>query len=240
MDIRGKRALVTGSTKGIGRAIAEALLLEQARVGVSARNQGEVEQAVADLEKAGHSGRVIGHACNVGRIEDVNRLFDYCLKEWQGIDILINNAGIGIFKNVEELSPEEWRTTLGTNLDGLYYCSHLAIPHMKKAGGGFIINIGSLAGKNAFAGGAAYNASKFGLIGFSEALMQEVRHDDILVAYIMPGSVDTAFGAGMGSPSASWKIAASDVAEVVIQTLKRHPRCLTSRIEMRPSKPPKK
>jgi short-subunit dehydrogenase len=111
---------------------------------------------------------------------------------------------------------------------------------MRQAGGGFIINIGSLAGKNAFAGGSAYNASKFGLIGFSEALMQEVRHDDIQVAYVMPGSVDTDFGQGMGSPTASWKLAASDVAEVVIQTLKRHPRCLTSRIEMRPSKPPKK
>jgi len=240
MEIKGRRAIVTGSTKGIGRAIADALLGEQARVAISARNQQEVEQTVAALEKEGHSGRVIGQACDVGRMEDVERLFDYCLKQWQGIDVLINNAGIGIFKNVEELRPEEWRSTIGTNLDSLFYCCHLAIPHLKKAGGGFIINIGSLAGKNAFAGGAAYNASKFGLIGFSEALMQEVRHDDILVAYIMPGSVDTAFGAGMGSPSASWKIAASDVAEVVIQTLKRHPRCLTSRIEMRPSKPPKK
>jgi short-subunit dehydrogenase len=110
---------------------------------------------------------------------------------------------------------------------------------MKKAGGGFIINIGSLAGKNAFAGGAAYNASKFGLIGFSEAVMQDVRHEDIQVAYIMPGSVDTDFG-GPGGAGSSWKIAPSDVADVVVQTLKRHPRCLTSRIEMRPSKPPKK
>jgi NAD(P)-dependent dehydrogenase (short-subunit alcohol dehydrogenase family) len=240
MEINGKRAVVTGSTKGIGLAIAEALLQEQARVAIAARNQREVEQTVAGLEKAGHAGRVIGQACDVGRMEDVKSLFDYCLSEWEGIDILINNAGIGLFKNVEELSPEEWRSTLSTNLDSLFYCCHLAIPHLKKAGGGFIINIGSLAGKNAFAGGAAYNASKFGLIGFSEALMQEVRHDGILVAYVMPGSVDTAFGVGMGSPSGSWKIAPSDVAEVVIQTLKRHPRCLTSRIEMRPSKPPKK
>jgi len=232
--------VVTGSTKGIGRAIVEALVQEGVHVAVTARNLQEVEQTVAALEKQGHSGRVIGRACDVGRIEEVKSLFDYCLNEWQGIDILINNAGIGIFKNVEELRPEEWRSTISTNLDSLFYCCHLVIPPMKKAGGGFIINIGSLAGKNAFAGGAAYNASKFGLIGFSEALMQEVRHDDIRVAYIMPGSVDTAFGAGMGSPPASWKIAASDVAEVVIQTLKRHPRCLTSRIEMRPSKPPKK
>jgi len=240
MDVNGKRTVVTGSTKGIGRAIAEALLEEQARVAISARNQREVEQTVAALEKAGHAGRVIGQACDVGRMDDVQRLFERCQKEWDGIDILINNAGIGIFKSVEELSPEDWRSTISTNLDSLFYCCHLAIPRLKAAGGGFIINIGSLAGKNAFAGGAAYNASKFGLIGFSEALMQEVRHNDILVAYVMPGSVDTSFGAGMGSPQGSWKIAPSDVAEVVIQTLKRHPRCLTSRIEMRPSKPPKK
>jgi 3-oxoacyl-[acyl-carrier protein] reductase len=240
MEIKGKRAIVTGSTKGIGRAIAETLLQEEARVAITARNQREIEQTVAALEKAGHHGRVMGQACDVRRMEDVKKLFDYCVGEWRGIDILVNNAGIGIFKNVEDLPPEEWRSTIGTNLDSLFYCCHLAIPLLKEAGGGFIINIGSLAGKNAFAGGAAYNASKFGLIGFSEALMQEVRHDDILVAYIMPGSVDTAFGAGMGSPSASWKIAPSDVAEVVVQTLKRNPRCLTSRIEMRPSKPPKK
>ena len=240
MEIMGKRAIVTGSTKGIGRAIAAMLLQEQARVVIAARDPGEVEQTVAAFKRAGHSGRIIGQPCDVGRMEQVKKLFDRCLAEWQGIDILINNAGIGIFKNVEELQPEEWRSTLSTNLDSLFYSCHLAIPEMKKAGGGFIINIGSLAGKNAFAGGAAYNASKFGLVGFSEALMQEVRHDDILVAYIMPGSVDTEFGVGMGSPAASWKIAPSDVAEVVIQTLKRHPRCLTSRIEMRPSKPPKK
>ncbi|RPI28180.1 MAG: SDR family oxidoreductase [Acidobacteria bacterium] len=239
MDIKGKRAVVTGGTKGIGRAIAEALLAEQARVAIAARSKREVEETVAALERE-HRGRVIGRPCDVGKLQDVEQLFEYCLQQWQGIDILINNAGIGIFKTVEELRPEEWRSTLSTNLDSLFYSCHLAIPLLKNAGGGFIINIGSLAGKNAFAGGAAYNASKFGLIGFSEALMQEVRHDDILVAYIMPGSVDTGFGAGMGSPSASWKIASSDVAEVVVQTLKRHPRCLTSRIEMRPSKPPKK
>ncbi len=137
------------------------------------------------------------------------------------------------------MTADQWRRTIGTNLDALFYTCHLAIPEMKKAGGGFIINIGSLAGKNAFAGGAAYNASKFGLIGFSEAIMQDVRQDDIQVAYIMPGSVDTDFG-GPGGAGGSWKIAPEDVAEVVVQTLKRHPRCLTSRIEMRPSKPPKK
>jgi 3-oxoacyl-[acyl-carrier protein] reductase len=239
MDINGKRAIVTGSTKGIGRAIAEALLAGGAKVIISARSERDVNETVAALSNHGQDG-VLGKPCDVSKAREVEDLVDFAVKEWGGLEILINNAGLGIFKPVEELVTEEWRQTIGTNLDGLFYACRAAIPVMKKAGGGFIINIGSLAGKNAFAGGAAYNASKFGLIGFSEALMQEVRHDDILVAYIMPGSVDTEFGSALGSPAASWKIAASDVAEVVIQTLTRHPRCLTSRIEMRPSKPPRK
>jgi 3-oxoacyl-[acyl-carrier protein] reductase len=240
MDIRGKRTVVTGSTKGIGRAIAESLLMEGARVVVTARSRGDVTEAVAALAPTGSGREALGHACDVSKLEQVERLMRYVADQWGGLDILVNNAGVGIFKPVADLSPDQWRETLGTNLDALYYTCHQAIPLMRKAGGGFIINIGSLAGKNAFAGGAAYNASKFGLIGFSEAMMQEVRHEDIQVAYIMPGSVDTSFGQGMGDTGRAWKIAPSDVAEVVVQTLKRHPRCLTSRIEMRPSKPPKK
>ena len=129
------------------------------------------------------------------------------------------------------------KTTIATNLDGLFFTCHRTVPMMQRDGGGFIINIGSLAGKNTFPNGAAYNASKFGLIGFSEALMQEVRHDDIQVAYVMPGSVDTDFG--RSTQGADWKLSAADVADVVLETLQRDPRCLTSRIEMRPSKPPK-
>ena len=240
MDVRRKRVIVTGSTRGIGRAIAEALLAEGARVVVTARNEREVKETVAALAPSGAGREALGRSCDVGNPEDVGQLMEFVSREWGGLDILVNNAGIGIFKPVAELTMDEWRATIGANLDALFYTCHQAIPLMRQAGGGFIINIGSLAGKNAFAGGAAYNASKFGLIGFSEALMQEVRHEDILVAYIMPGSVDTSFGQGMGNPGGSWKLAPSDVAEVVLQTLKRHPRCLTSRIEMRPSKPPRK
>ena len=140
---------------------------------------------------------------------------------------------------VEEMTPLQWRETIATNLDGVFYGCHYAIPEMKKGGGGFIINISSLAGKNAFPGGAAYNASKFALTGFSEALMQEIRYQDIRVAYVMPGSVDTAFGKNRPQGNQSWKLSPSDVADIVIDTLKRHPRCLTSRIEIRPSKPRK-
>jgi NAD(P)-dependent dehydrogenase (short-subunit alcohol dehydrogenase family) len=153
------------------------------------------------------------------------------------LDFLINNAGIGVFKSVADLTPEDWRRTIDLNLSGVYYCSHEALPRMRKRGGGYIINIGSLAGKNAFAGGAAYNASKFGLNGFSEAMMLDHRHENVRVSCIMPGSVDTGFGAQAGS--AAWKIQPADVAEVVAMLLHMPARTLISRVEIRPSKPQK-
>ena len=135
---------------------------------------------------------------------------------------------------------EAWQATIETNLSGLFYCCREAIPAMKRRGGGYIINIGSLAGKNAFPGGAAYNASKFGLIGFSEALMQEVRYDHIRVSYVMPGSVNTLFGdSGEQQPSETWKLWPEDVANVVVQLLEMDPRALPSRVELRPSEPQK-
>lgn len=230
---------MTGSTKGIGLAIAEALNREGANVVISARTQREVEKTVGRLSAEGQAG-VAGLRCDVRNEGEVKDLVDFTVSRFGGLDILVNNAGIGVFKTVEELTSEDWKQVMTTNLDSLYYGCHYAIPAMKKRGGGFIVNIGSLAGKNAFVTGAAYNASKFGLIGFSEALMQEVRYDDIRVAYVMPGSVDTWFGGKPPAGGDSWKIAAADVAQVVLETLKRDPRCLTSRIEIRPSKPPRK
>lgn len=238
MQLEAKRAIITGATKGIGLAVAEALVDEGASVWICARNARDVSRTVGELS-ARAPQRVDGGACDVQQSDQVQALIESCVARFGGLDILVNNAGVGIFKSVERLEPEEWRRTLATNLDSIFYASHWALPHLKRSGGGFIINIGSLAGKNAFPGGAAYNASKFGLIGFSEALMQEVRHDDIRVAYVMPGSVDTWFG-GHAPEQSNWKLSAQDVAEVVIETLRRHPRCLTSRIEMRPAKPPKK
>ncbi|MDA2926352.1 SDR family oxidoreductase [Acidobacteria bacterium AH-259-G07] len=236
MNLQGKRAVVTGSTKGIGRAIAHALVREGVNVVVSARHENDIRKTVDDLSQSAN-GKVVGKQCDVREATQVRELISYCVDKLGSIDILVNNAGIGVFRTVEEMSLQEWRDTLATNLDGVFYGCHYAIPEMRKNGGGFIINICSLAGKNAFAKGAAYNASKFGLVGFSEALMQEIRYEDIRIAYIMPGSVDTDFSAISGK--ASWKLSAADVAEVVIETLKHHSRCLTSRIEMRPSKPPR-
>lgn len=236
MDLKGKRAVVTGSSQGIGLAIAETLLREGARVVISSRHQQEIERVVSSLSAL---GQAIGKRCDVREPQEVRDLIRFCVEQLGGIDILVNNAGIGLFKKVEEMSVEEWRDSMATNLDGVFYACHFAIPEMKKGGGGFIVNISSLAGKNAFPKGAAYNASKFGLNGFSEALMQEVRYEDIRVAYVMPGSVDTWFGGRSPEGERSWRMSAWDVAEVVVETLKRHPRCLTSRIEMRPSKPEK-
>ena len=237
MDLEGKRAVVTGSTKGIGLAIAQSLVAEGAKVVISSRHQDDVQDTLENLNLSARD-QVSGKVCDVREANQVRDLIQHCVQTFGGIDIQVNNAGIGIFRTVEEMSLQEWRDTLATNLDGVFYGCHFAIPEMKKNGGGFIINVGSLAGVNAFPQGAAYNTSKFGLVGFSEALMQEVRYDDIRVANIMPGSVATEFS--RTQDKSSWKLSASDVAEVVLATLKRHPRCLTSRIEMRPSKPLKK
>jgi 3-oxoacyl-[acyl-carrier protein] reductase len=238
-NVVGKSAFVTGSTKGIGLAISEALAERGAKVFISARNEEDVKRAVKRLVER-YPGKIAGSVCDVREYEQVKTAIANARAAFGGLDILINNAGIGRFNNVEQMPVSEWEATIDTNLTGVFYCCHEAIPLMKQSGGGYIINIGSLAGKNAFPGGAAYNASKFGLIGFSEALMQEVRHDNIRVSYVMPGSVNTEFGrGGEQDPAKTWKLLASDVAEVVVNLLEMDPRALASRVELRPSRPPK-
>jgi 3-oxoacyl-[acyl-carrier protein] reductase len=147
----------------------------------------------------------------------------------------VNNAGVGVFKSTAELTVEDWQKTLETNLSGVFYCCHEALPRLKQRVGGYIINISSLAGKNAFASGAAYNASKFGLNGFTEAMMLDHRYDKVRVSYVMPGSVDTEFSSG--SARADWKIAPEDIGEIVLMLLKMPERTLVSRVEVRPSRP---
>lgn len=239
MNLNGKVAIVTGGTKGIGRAIAGALVREGMSVCISARNEDEVGRAVNELA-ASDGGSVAGAVCDVRDYDEVKALIEHTVEELGGVDVLINNAGIGIFGRVEELSPEDFRAVLETNLFGVYYCCHEAIPQMKQRGGGYIINISSLAGTNAHPQMAAYNASKFGLNGFSEALMQEVRHDNIKVSYIMPGSVNTAFGDEEPGDEKSWQLQPDDIARVVLDLLHHDERSLPSRVEIRPSKPPKK
>lgn len=230
-----KTALVTGGTKGIGRAIAESLIKTGARVTITARNADEIKAAVSQLNAIG-PGTATGHVCDVRDYNQVKSVF----ADLDGLDILINNAGVGIFARVEAMSVEDFHAVLETNVFGVFYCCHEAIPLMKKRGGGYIINISSLAGANPHAEMAAYNASKFGLNGFSEALMQEVRHDGIKVSYIMPGSVNTAFGGDEPSNEKSWQLQPSDIAQVVMDLLEYPDRTLPSRIEIRPSRPPKR
>jgi len=233
----GKVAVVTGGTRGIGRAIAESLVKSGCSVAVCGRSISHIDRTVSELTGQG-KGSVIGKVVDVGNNDSVTKFFEAIDSEFgKRLDILVNNAGVGIFRSVEELTLTEWHEMLRTNLDGVFYCAHQAIPRMKKNGGGQIVNISSLAGKNSFAGGAGYNASKFGLNGFSEAMMLDHRKDNIRVSYIMPGSVDTEFGdSGKG---AGWKIAPQDVADAVMHVLSVPERTLISRIEMRPSKPVK-
>jgi 3-oxoacyl-[acyl-carrier protein] reductase len=235
MDLSNKTAVVTGGTKGIGRAISEALVKTGAQVAITARHGDELATAVSQLNKLG-PGTATGQVCDVRDYNQVKSVF----ANLDAVDILINNAGVGIFAPVESMSVEDFRTVLETNVFGVFYCCHEAIPLMKQRGGGYIINISSLAGANAHPKMAAYNASKFGLNGFSEALMQEVRHDGIKVSYIMPGSVNTEFGGDETSDEKSWQLQPSDIAEVVMDLLAHPNRALPSRVEIRPSRPPKK
>lgn len=236
MNLTNKTAIVTGGTKGIGRAIAESLLREGVSVCLSARNEREIDEVVNSLSSFGH---VTGFKADVRVYEQVKALIDHTVKELGGLDILVNNAGVGTFRTtVDETSPEDFRAVLETNLFGVFYCCHEAIPRMKERGGGYIINISSLAGANPHPRMAAYNASKFGLNGFSEALMQEVRHDNIKVSYIMPGSVNTEFGGDTPSDEKSWQLTPADIARVVIDLLHHDVRSLPSRVEIRPSRPP--
>ena len=232
--LAGKNALVTGGTRGIGLAVAEALLGAGAGVAICGRNEEALKVAVSQLTNRA-KGKVLGKVADVRSNTEVADLFTMIDHELGDLDILVNNAGVGVFKSTAELSVEDWRKTLDTNLSGVFYCCREALPRMKQRGGGYIINISSLAGKNPFAGGAAYNASKFGLNGFSESMMLDHRYDNVRVSYVMPGSVDTEFSPR--AARADWKIAPEDIGEIVLMLLKMPERTLVSRVEVRPSRP---
>jgi 3-oxoacyl-[acyl-carrier protein] reductase len=236
-SLSNKIALVTGASRGIGRAIAKMLLTEGAQVAICGRSQHSLERTAAELS-AETGGKVKIKAADVSKCEQVGELFKFIDQELGAIDVLINNAGVGVFRPVSELSIDEWKQTLEINLSGAFYASREALLRFGTRGSGFIVNIGSLAGKHAFAGGAAYNASKFGLLGFSEAMMQDVRKGNVRVSYVMPGSVATEFGGSSGSGS-DWKIQPDDVAEVVRMLLKMPARTLVSSVEIRPANPGK-
>ncbi len=238
MKLEDKVVAITGGTKGIGKAIAKSLLKAKAMVFVCARDKVQLKRSVEYLSRF---GKVDGEICDVRSETQVKMMLDECLRVFGGVDILINNAGVGVFgKTVEELSPDDFRWVIETNLNGVFYACHYAIPLMKKRGGGYIINISSLAGQNAHPKMAAYNASKFALNGFTEALMQEIRHDNIKVSYICPGSVNTEFGGDEISEEKAWQLQPNDIAQTVVDLLNFAENALPSKVEIRPSKPPMK
>ena len=230
-------SLVTGSSKGIGLAIAKAFVARGMQVVLTARQDDELQKAAAAL---GGGANVHVVSADVRRAADAERIVAAAVARFGGLDVLVNNAGIGRFSNVADLAIDQWQQVIETNLSGVFYCCRAALPEMKRRGGGYIVNISSLAGKNPFAGGAAYCASKAALNAFSEALMQEVRYDNIRVSYVLPGSVATGFGDRGPGGEADWKIAPEDVAEVVVDLVTLDSRSLASRVELRPSRPPRK
>ncbi|HVG08709.1 MAG TPA: SDR family oxidoreductase [Thermoanaerobaculia bacterium] len=223
-------AIVTGGSRGIGRGIAEALLAEGWKVWICSRSQGSVDKASQEMG-------VQGRAVDVRDQGQVDAFVKEVLDAEGRIDCLANNAGLGHFAPVDEISGDQFREVIETNLNGCFYFIKAVAPVMKKQGAGWIINISSLAAKNPFAGGSAYNASKFGLLGLSEAAMLDLRPHGIRVASIMPGSVATEFGGGHGE--GSWKLQSADIASMVVHLLSYPDNALPSRIEMRPSRPPK-
>ncbi len=238
-ELTERVALVTGATKGIGRSIAEALVQAGCHVAVSARTAEDVHRAESELATLG-GGNAIGVTCDVRDPGACADLVATTVERLGGLDVLVNNAGMGVFKPIQEMTVDEFQTQIETNLGGVFYCSKAAIPYLSAGDGGWIINIGSLAGRNAFAGGTAYNASKFGLRGLSEAMMLDLRYDNIRVSMIMPGSVNTAFAGTEPGPEGAWKLQGGDIARAVVDLLNYPGNALPSKIEMRPSQPPRR
>jgi NAD(P)-dependent dehydrogenase (short-subunit alcohol dehydrogenase family) len=231
------KAFVTGGTRGIGRAIAAAILAEGGHVTITGRSARGAESAARELgATAGDPSRVSGIELDVRDRVAVDRAVAGAIDRMGGLNVLVNNAGVGVFREVAAMSDEEWTRVIDTNLTGVFYCSRAALPQMKKEGGAWVVNIASLAGRNYFATAGAYCASKAGLVAFSESLMLEVRDAGIRVTVIMPGSVATDFSGEHRTGDDSWKLQPDDVAQVVVDLLRHPSRSLPSKVEMRPSK----
>jgi NAD(P)-dependent dehydrogenase (short-subunit alcohol dehydrogenase family) len=238
-EFEGRVALVTGGSKGIGKAIARELTGAGFRVAVTARSPKELASVAAELSDRG-PGKVLAITGDVRDPDACLGVVRRVVEELGRLDLLVNNAGVGTFAPIHEMSVEDWRVQIDTNLSGVFFMSRAAVPPLKESDDAWIINIGSLAGRNTFAGGAAYNASKFGLLGMTEAMMLDLRYEGIRVSHIMPGSVDTGFGDGPPGRKQGWALIPDDVAQAVLDLLRYRGNALPSRIEMRPSRPPRK
>jgi 3-oxoacyl-[acyl-carrier protein] reductase len=235
--LENKVVFITGGSKGIGYGIAEVLLRENMKVAITSRSQKSADEAAATLRKIG-KGEVIGVSADVRSGKAQQKAVGEVLNKWGGIDVLIANAGIGYFGSIETLTEEDWNETIETNLTGVFHSIKACLEPLKKSKG-YIITMASLAGTNFFAGGSAYNASKFGLVGFTQAVMMDLRSHGIKVSTIMPGSVATYFNNASPTPADAWKIQPEDIGEIVKDLLKMNPRTLPSKIEVRPSIPGK-
>jgi NAD(P)-dependent dehydrogenase (short-subunit alcohol dehydrogenase family) len=232
-----KVAIVTGGTRGIGLAIARGLGARGAAVVVTGTREETLAKASEVLTADGIRHAAV--AADVRHLDQVNAMVERTTSQFGGLDILVNNAGIGHFQKIADLAPEDWHRVIDVNLTGVFNCCHAALPHLRARGGGWILNISSLAGKNTFERGGVYCASKWGLNAFSEVLMEEVRADNIRVSYVMPGSVATEFNGRVPGPADAWKLSAEDVAQVVFDLLGHDSRSLPSRVEIRPTRPPR-
>jgi NAD(P)-dependent dehydrogenase (short-subunit alcohol dehydrogenase family) len=234
-SIDNKTILITGGSKGIGYGVAEALVKESAKVAITGRSQATADEAAARLNKLG-KGEAVGLEADVRNADAQQKAVDLVLKKWGKLDVLVANAGLGYFGSIETLSNEQWLETIDTNLTGVFYSIKASISALKESKG-YIITMASLAGTNFFAGASAYNASKFGLVGFTQAVMLDLRSHGIKVTTIMPGSVATEFNSANSKGEDAWKIQPEDIGQIVVDLLKMHPRTLPSKIEVRPSMP---
>jgi 3-oxoacyl-[acyl-carrier protein] reductase len=235
MSNKIKTALITGGTKGIGYGVAETLIKEGIKVAITGRNEETVNQAIAQLNQI-KEGYALGIVADVRNFESQQNAVNRVVEQWGGLDILVANAGVGHFAPIETLTLEQWHETMDINLTGVFYSVKAALPALKESKG-YLITIASLAGTNFFANGSAYNASKFGLVGFTQAVMLDVRNDGIKVTTIMPGSVATHFNGHKPSEKDAWKIQPEDIGQMVADLLKMNPRTLPSKIEVRPTSP---
>ena len=233
-----KTILITGGSKGIGYGIAQALINQGAKVAVTSRSLQAAEKAAVELNRLG-KGEAMGMAADVRNANDQKHVVARLLQKWGRLDVLVANAGVGYFGSIETLTTEQWQETIDTNLTGTFNSIQASIPALKESKG-FIITMASLAGTNFFAGASAYNASKFGLVGFTQAVMLDLRASGIRVTTIMPGSVATHFAGHEPGPEDAWKIQPEDIGQIVIDLLNMNPRTLPSKIEVRPSIPPGK
>ncbi len=234
-----KIALITGGSKGIGYGIAEVLIKQDMKVAVTSRSKKAAEEAAANLNKLG-KGEAVGLEADVRDLSSQSSAVADVVAKWGGLDVLVANAGVGHFGSVDALTPEQWQQTIDTNLTGVFYSIKASLDALKKSRG-YIITIASLAGTNFFAGGSAYNASKYGLVGFTQAVMLDLRNEGIKVSTIMPGSVASDFNFNNEKRTAdqSWKIQPEDIGQIVRDLLQMHPRTLPSKVEVRPSVPHK-